>query len=348
MKVLIYPYGCLPFHALSAFETPLGEIEMAALHMAEKLDSLGHQTIVLTPLDNPPLSKPRYISFQYQGDLPAVDVTVIFKGWQGAFRRLKFKECYVWLSGDENDPFGIGIGDPRVSHCLKGAIFPSEFSRQKICASSGFPLEKGKVIHYGVNLSDFAGTEKKVKRRLIYTSHPGSGLSYLAQIFANLKEKYPDLELHIFPELKLNYKPWPLEAEGEFAADVTLKVFKELPSCFVHPSVLPRQLARELMKSSILVHPALNDNTGFRILEAQAAGCVPLAIQSGAIPEVIGEAGVTVELGATLETTMQRYEEALEALLNDEEGLEKLSQKAFKKRLTQDWKNRVDEFVKLL
>lgn len=48
--------------------------------------------------------------------------------------------------------------------------------------------------------------------------------------------------------------------------------------------------------ATALLYPSVYEGFGFPVLEAMAAGCVPIAADSSALPEVVGDAGILVDV----------------------------------------------------
>jgi alpha-1,3-rhamnosyl/mannosyltransferase len=69
-----------------------------------------------------------------------------------------------------------------------------------------------------------------------------------------------------------------------------------------------------LASSAALVHPSLGEGFGFTPLEAMAAGVPAIAARSGALPEVMGDAGVLVN-----PTDPDAWAQAIERVLRDRE-----------------------------
>lgn len=55
------------------------------------------------------------------------------------------------------------------------------------------------------------------------------------------------------------------------------------------------ELARRYAAAAVYVQPSLHEGFGMSVAEAMLAGCVPVVTAAGALPEVVGDAGVVVE-----------------------------------------------------
>ena len=347
MKILFCPRATVPFHGNSLLEKPLGGLEASVIHLAKALDDLGHEVIVLSEIECPPQTKPLYLPHTQGEKIGPLDVFIGIRDWHTVCIPNSAKRRFFWTRDAYTNPLSIGIGDKRVVDKIEASFFSSEWHRQTICMTSHFPLEKAKLLRDGVFLKLFEGSEKRARRRLIYAAHPQRGLSYLAIIFLKLKEKYPDLELHIFNNVASNDPSWPPLVSSDKANSAILNIFRALPGCFVHGTVLQHVLARELMKSAIFTYPCNVEETSCTIAkEAQAAGCALLTSNLGAMRETVGNSGLLISGVPGSEDFIEKYLTALDQLLADDELFHKLSQNSLKRASIFDWKVQAQEFLK--
>ena len=220
MKIVFFPTESCPFHGKSLEERPLGGTETGVIHLAEALSQLGHDVSVITRITDPPETTPRYIPIDEANNLGAVDVVIAVRGWKSVFLPFRAKKKFFWTGDAFDNTHTFGIGDHRFIKKIDGLLLVSDWHAQTICQSSGFPISKAFVLRNGVQLKNFAGEEKRVRKRLIYSSTPNRGLIYLPEIYLDLKRKHADLELHVFSSLDL-YRPyWPpiYDDAGEYQA----------------------------------------------------------------------------------------------------------------------------------
>lgn len=326
MRFLFFPYACIPFHAHSLDEKPMGDIETGILKLAETLDALGQEVIVLTALPNPPLSKPRYLPIQALDKIGSTDVLIIAKGWRGAFFPIPCQKCFAWIADGQNSPHTIGIGDRRVVMRLNGVFFTGKHQEASICESSGYPKEKSWILRFGVHLADFAGKEAKNRKRLICTSTDPKGLSALPIIFEKLKKKHSGLELHLFTNEAV--------------------LLPKMEGFFLHRVINQKQMAREWLKSSIFIYPIHDsDDSGVAAMEAQAGGCATVATYFEDLADIVGDAGLLIPQQSDY---TDHFIEAVDRLLSDDAEYMRLCQNALKRRHELDWKCRGRELLRYL
>jgi glycosyltransferase involved in cell wall biosynthesis len=112
---------------------------------------------------------------------------------------------------------------------------------------------------------------------------PLKGLRFLLLAFAQLVKKYPELHLVLVSQPKQG---------GE-----TEKLVKQLgigdKIQFVH-GISTAAMVEHYARSSIAVVPSIYEGFGLPAGEAMACGVPVIATDGGALPEVVGQAGLTV------------------------------------------------------
>ncbi len=336
-----------PLHAHILEERPFGGGIAAIIHLAEALEALGEEVFVLTCLEDLPPSRPCYITWEQLSDIGPVDVLLAVRGWNRLIDfPLPHKKCYFWTGDTAYNPKTMGLGDPRVVAVLNAFIAKSHWQMVSLCKASGFPLNKSWVLPNGVPLNYFAGTEQRRRKRLIYASTPYRGLQFLPKIFRALKERHPELELFVYSSHDRLSVEWPPSPEDDLPYRDLFNELSRLPDCHVSSSILQRALARELMKSTVLVYPTHFEETCANVtLEAQAAGCPIVTSDLASLPETVGDAGIMVEGKPGTESYDTRFIEAVDLLLTDDAYFQALSRKGLERVKSFDWKKRAQELL---
>jgi glycosyltransferase involved in cell wall biosynthesis len=347
MRIGFYAGNCIPVHAYSLDERPLGGIETGLIRLTEELSRRKHEVVVFTSYKTPPQSNPIY---KYHQEILVdykFDVMVFVKEWAPAFYGLSFPKTYFW-TGDGWDQYAnFGLGDLRVVNKLDRFLAVSKWHAKTMSEQSGFPIEKTEVIGNGVNLAYFEGSEERKRKRIVYASAPYRGLELIPPIFVELKKKHPESELHVFAGMNVYDTDKPYQGPERELEKKLGQLLKSIPGVHVHGNVLQKQLARELMRSSILFYP----NTVFETccivaLEAQAAGCPVVTNNISALPETVGECGVLLDaqnLGKQ-DYLLQCYR-VLDELLSNDEKWQRLSQLSLEKAKQEfSWEKVADRF----
>ena len=181
---------------------------------------------------------------------------------------------------------------------LHNIVTVSECSRQDIARDFGIqPLAIG-LIYNGIDTAEFRPLPGVARRpwRLMATASadaPLKGLRYLLRAYAQLLPRYPQLELLVVGQPR---------AGGD-----TECLLKQLKLCdkvqFVN-GISTGQMVQHYAEATIAVVPSVYEGFGLPAGEAMACGVPVVATRGGALPEVVGDAGLLVavrEVGALVE-----------------------------------------------
>lgn len=297
MRIVFYPQSCVPVHAKLLEERPLGGIETAIIRLAEALHLRGHSVTVYTSDPEPPASEPVYAHLSEARSMRDVDVFVCIREWIPLLSHIPARIKLFW-TGDAADQIqNFGIGDKRISNLTDGFLAVSDWQADTISETSGFPREKITVIRNGIHLPFFDQPVERIEKRLIYTSTPFRGLELLPGIFKEIKKAHPDATLAIYSGTEV----YQSEQSRQYLNQLTEKyrpVFTELEQIdgvTIYGNVIQSELAKALLASEILCYPnTFAETSCISIMEAQAAGVIPVTSALAALPETVGAAGVLV------------------------------------------------------
>lgn len=162
-----------------------------------------------------------------------------------------------------------------------------------------YPFLRGRLrrIRNGIELGYFDGKALERKQRVLYTSSPDRGLDLLLEMWPQIREQVPDAELaYCYSEV------YDRIAEKDATVAAHRDRIRELAAATEGTSALgslPQQeLARLMCTSLVWAHPSFatphnqpfHETSCIGAMEAQAAGCVVVASDWGALSE-------TVEIG---------------------------------------------------
>lgn len=325
MKICFFAANSIPVHARSLEERPLGGTETGLIRVSESLAKRGHQVFVVTSHDNPlPYNSQGGSIFIPEGALRQVvpfDVLVAVQHWRSLFLGIPAKRHLFW-TGDGYEQFSnYGIGDKRVVQKIEVLLAASQWHAASLSMRSLFPLEKIRVVGNGFHPPYFVGEEPRARHRILYTSAPYRGLELAAKYFEIIKPQFPDAEFHVFSGLSIYDRNEPFSGPlVEEYKRLAAKLGRQ-PGVVLHGNVLQSELAREYLRSSVLLYPNLIEETFcITAIEAQAAGCPVIASAISALPEVVGDGGFVIkgEIGAEEYSKELLY--ALGTLLTDDEA----------------------------
>ncbi len=206
-----------------------------------------------------------------------IDLRFALSQEKGLLKRLLLKRWHSFL--------GMQI---KVARSLPLIIAVSKSSCEDIIREFGVSSLRIRVVHNGVDLDLFRPLEEIGPRpfSIISTASadvPLKGLNFLISALALLR--------HRFEEVKLVVIGSPRE-DGP-----THKMIQRLHlenSVEFRPGISHEELVKEYARAWVAVVPSLYEGFGLPALEAMACGKAVVSTTGGALPEVVGDAGILV------------------------------------------------------
>ncbi len=208
----------------------------------------------------------------------------------------------------------IGMQE-KVVKKLKHIVTVSDVSRHDIASAFGIPAKNIKVVHNGIATDTFKPlTEvERIPFRIMATAsadQPLKGLQYLLKAIKRLSPDFPGIHLTVLGKLK---------EDGDTAKLLkTLDIDQHLT--FVS-GIETEALVRLYAEASVVVVPSVYEGFGLPAGEAMACGVPVISTNGGALPEVVGDAGVIVPVRDDTAIAM-----AIADLLNHPEKRTKLGE----------------------
>jgi glycosyltransferase involved in cell wall biosynthesis len=181
-------------------------------------------------------------------------------------------------------------------------VSPSANHRKNVMAHE-VPLKGGDfcpIIPNSVDPDLYVGTPpKRNPHRTVWCSSPDRGLHHALSLWPEVRRQIPDAELHVFYALA----SWLARARdapddiGRRARYIENSISRlQDHGVHVHDAVPNQRMARELQAAACLVYPCdpvrYTEGFGCSVLDAAAAGCVPIISTADALPEVHGDDGL--------------------------------------------------------
>jgi len=210
--------------------------------------------------------------------------------------RLLIRQWYSFLAMQE-----------KVAPRLRRVIVVSESSRRDAARYLKVDPQRSAAIPLGVDAEVFrpAPFGRRHPARLVTTASadtPLKGLRFLIEAYAALAAERPNLELVVVGRLR----------EGPTAQWLDRLGLRDKVR-FEH-DLTGEGMARLFGEATICVTPSLYEGFGLPAAEAMACGSPVVVTDGGALPEVVGDAGVVVPAGDP-----GALRDALAALLDDPE-----------------------------
>ena len=204
----------------------------------------------------------------------------------------------------------------KVAQKLKHVVTVSECSQQDISSAFDMQPEKIHLVHCGIDTDDFQpmADVEKVPQRLMATvsaDHPLKGARYLIEAMAKLRPEFPKLNLLMVGQPKPDGQAERLIHKLDLQDNIQ----------FVS-GISTEQLARHYNEAEVAVVPSVYEGFGLPAGEAMACGTPLVSTNGGALPEVVGDAGVQVPVKDS-----DAIAEAVATLLRDKEVRAALGEK---------------------
>jgi len=176
----------------------------------------------------------------------------------------------------------------KVVQQLNNIVTVSAASRKDIAKDFEINEADISVVHNGIDTDMFKPNPniEQEQRTIMATASadaPLKGLDYLLHAIAEVRSDYPDLELNVLGKLK---------EDGESKALIDRLGINE---CITfHSGLTSEQVAELYARACIAVVPSIYEGFGLPAGEAMACGVPVISTDGGALPEVVGNAGVIV------------------------------------------------------
>jgi glycosyltransferase involved in cell wall biosynthesis len=175
----------------------------------------------------------------------------------------------------------------RLDHLLT----VSQQSRQDIADAFKIPADKINIVHNGIDTDDFSPIPEVERRpfRIMATASadiPLKGLDFLLVAMARLRSRFPDLDLLVLGSPKPGGHTESLINRLGIASQVR----------FVS-NLTTQAINRYYAEAAIAVVPSLYEGFGLPAGEAMSSGIPVISTSGGALPEVVGDAGIIVPPG---------------------------------------------------
>ena len=201
----------------------------------------------------------------------------------------------VVLMHNPHHPWGVETLGKALYQQVSAVVCVSEHSR-RMNHQWGVPESKLHVVPNGLDASIFnmKTLGKRHLHRLVFIGQlmPDKGFDIAIRVLGNLRQIYPELELHAYGRNGVWKKHHTWFAENGLLLDDGYldldKLEQAVPGLRLCGEVNQDHLVVALRKATILLHPSrLAETFGLVSIEAQACGCLPVLPNQGAFPETL-------------------------------------------------------------
>ena len=202
----------------------------------------------------------------------------------------------------------------RVAKHLSSIITVSECSKKDIFSAFSIPLSKFRVVPNGINTDYFSPVPhiKRLTNQILVTNSadtPLKGLKYLLHAVASI-HKRREIRLVVIGSPK----------NGGVIENLVGEL--GIRDCVIFTGRIKNEdFARYYAEATMAVIPSLYEGFGMPAGEAMACGVPVVSTTGGALPEVVGDAGIIIPPG-----DVNALEKAIVSLLDDPEKRHRLGQ----------------------
>ena len=200
-------------------------------------------------------------------------------------------ETTIWKKAKQWRWYSFINMQKRVAPKLAGIITVSRTTMEDIGREFGIPENRFTVVPNGIDTESFhplAGVERRPGRIMVTASAdtPLKGLKYLLHAMAALAPAHQDLHLVVIGQ------PGRSSPIVKLIADLGLNGRVRFTG-----HITQEEYLRQYARASMAVVPSLYEGFGLPAGEAMACGVPVISTTGGALPEVVGDAGLLVPPG---------------------------------------------------
>jgi len=287
---------------------PRGGTETAVVYTCEALAALGHEVVVFCNTPDEAtwhgVEYRRAHGFRVQAQAEVFDIFGVVRHLIAFTFPVKARATFYWCHDNLEQPFTHGAlrvfentdNPESLVYSLSLGDFSSVVDRvlavshwQAGVLSKYFSLsdEKVSVIGNGLQPNLFS-PELQLKNRkpiLLYSLPPDRGMGSLLEVFPRIRSIVPEAELHLYSQTSLYGESD--EYDQDRFCDL-LEIARTMEGVRLLRPIPQRELAQKMSEAMLYVYPAhVNETFCISLLEAQAAGTVPISTEIAAISERI-------------------------------------------------------------
>ncbi len=207
----------------------------------------------------------------------------------------------------------------------------------------GIPYEKMKIIPHGVDHDFFKPSLDKEKTRTEILSQLKIPIEkyflHVGEMNYVRKNQYRIIEA--FKNAKKSGLKHNLIIAGKHYSEIE-KIAKKVSGVFVLDWIENSQLLKLMQGADAFILPSIHEGFGMPLAEAMSCAVPCISSNEHAPPEVIGDSGILVDSGNTVEISQSMLK-----LANDTTLLETLSKKSLKQSEKFSWKKNAEQIFEL-
>lgn len=268
----------------------LGGSETAAVRLAQELSEIGYVVTVYGEVEQCAFRDVIYRHHSVFDPMERRLAVIASRIPEVGDRRIRARSKLLWMHDTD-------AGDrltARRAEAFDHVLVLSRWHEEHV--SGMYPFLRGRLrrTRNGIERGYFAGEAPERRRRIVYTSSPDRGLDILLELWPEVLGQVPDAELaYAYSAV------YDAVADQDPAIAAHRERIRELAAATTRTEALgslTQPDVAKLMRSSLVwAHPSYSTPAGVPFhetscigaMEAQAAGCVVVASDWGALPETV-------------------------------------------------------------
>jgi glycosyltransferase involved in cell wall biosynthesis len=270
----------------------------------------------------------------------------------------KLRICAMWL----ND---FSFCQTGFDNSVDIYACPSDTHARYLATASGVDINKLVIVPLSFNAEFFADVVERRPGSIAYCSSPDRGLHHVLEMYGDIKKQVPEASLWIY----YRFQPWYDSVMASNESDVSvnksraivigkhLDMYGRNGENGVHliDSVPAKTMARELLATRVMAYTCdpIRFTEGFSvsIMDACAAGCVPIVAGVDALPEIYS--GAVFMIKGKPDENRQKWIDAIVAGLRNDDfantirgGARAFSTGYTRQKMAATWETLINEKLK--
>jgi len=256
----------------------LGGSETAAVKLAEELVSRGLRVMVYGPSEGI-WGGVFYRHYSKYNPTSPVFLTISWRNPALFDLPINSHLKYLWMHDTDAGP---NLTEERAAK-VDAVMALSDWHISHLVEMYPFLDGKCFIVGNGIDADRFTETVDRNVHKFVYTSSPDRGLEQALNYWPKIREQLPDAEFHVmYGWENFDKMGGPRDYQRHIMG------LASQPGVVWRGRMGQKELARELMQASVMFYPGphtFDETFCIAALEAQAAGCVPVTRDNGALPE---------------------------------------------------------------
>jgi glycosyltransferase involved in cell wall biosynthesis len=287
--IAIYTGPGLPWSPLDIEHKGLGGSETAAVRLAEKLSEIGWVVTVYGETEDCCWRDVIFRHWRVFDPMEPRQAVIASRMPEILDRPIRARHKLLWLHDTDCDDRLT----PKRAEQLDYVLTLSRWHTRHVARKYPFIRHKLVQTRNGLSHDYFDGEQPERAQRVVFTSSPDRGLDVLLELWPRIRKKAPNAELAFacspFYDQVADVNPYIAEHRAR------IRELEQQPGVERLGHLTQPEVAQLLRSSMVWAHPSwstptdapFHETSCIAAMEAQAAGCVAVASNWGALSETV-------------------------------------------------------------